>query len=80
MWLDGIPKDCTKHPLDFIEEAQALRDAVAEVNKHIARLALMGYDVSVDYHTKTHIVKSRLILLIRFGKRRNCETSQEKGV
>lgn len=36
---------------DVKEEAQALRDAVAEVNKHVARLALMGYDVSVDYRT-----------------------------
>lgn len=40
---------------DVREEAQALREAIAEVNKHVARLAWMGYDVSVDYHTTTHI-------------------------
>lgn len=40
---------------DVKEEAQSLRDAVAEVNKHVARLALMEYDVNIDYHTTTHI-------------------------
>lgn len=39
---------------DVKEEAQALRDAIAKVNKHVARLALMGYDVNIDYHTTTH--------------------------
>lgn len=39
---------------DVKEEAQALRDAVAEVNKHVARLALMGYDATIDFHTTTH--------------------------
>jgi hypothetical protein len=40
---------------DVKEEAQALRKAIAEVNKHVARLAWMGYDVNIDYHTTTHI-------------------------
>lgn len=39
---------------DVKEEAQALREAIAEVNKHIARLTWMGYDVNVDYHRMPH--------------------------
>lgn len=39
---------------DVKEEAQALREAIEEVNKHVARLAWMGYDINIDYHTMPH--------------------------